>query len=698
VTRLPHTPALDGVRGIAVAAVLLFHAGVGWAVGGHLGVTVFFALSGFLITSLLLSEHDRSGHVDLRAFWARRARRLVPALSVALVLVAAVAAWSANPADGVLQDAVATMTWSANWWFLHEGQSYADLFHDPSPLQHTWSLAVEEQYYLLFPLLLLVLVRRGRAVLGTGLVLLGVASVAISTWLSLHGAASSRLHFGTDVRVAEILAGAALAVVLHHDGRWRELPSRAVPLLGAVAAGFLLWSMATVEDDSRYLQRGGWALTAVATCVVLVAAVQPGSLIARGLGAWPLAWLGQVSYGAYLYHWPLYLLITKQTTGLDGPGLLLVRLSAVLLLADVSLRLLELPVRRTRFSLAGGAASWAFAGTAGLVAVGLATGAIVLPSLPPGPSPVAAGAQAAAPLRPAQQQLTGPQQGPQQRTATTPQTQALTVQRPSPVRAPSRHRELLPPAFTQNPDTRPVPPMPAAGPNQLRVAVIGDSLGDNLGGGLSRWAHTRSDVVVYDLAIPGCPLGIGGERRFSAGRPFPVAKACRWWTDSSSKWRHAFDAFAPQVVVMEDGVNELLDRRLASWSDWHFAGEPQFDQWLTEQYGKLIDTFGGAQVLMVNTPCADWQRYGAFADVPDIDGRIAAVNSDQSSVVGIRTADLRNRICPGGRYSDNVEGDPNGRPDGLHLSDRAATALARNWLGPLVLVTSKPTGIIGTTP
>jgi hypothetical protein len=101
---------------------------------------------------------------------------------------------------------------------------------------------------------------------------------------------------------------------------------------------------------------------------------------------------------------------------------------------------------------------------------------------------------------------------------------------------------------------------------------------------------------------------------------------------------------------------------------------------------------------MVNTPCADWQRYGAFADIPDIEGRVAAVNQDQSSVVGIRTADLRNRICPGGRYSDNVEGDPNGRPDGLHLSDRAAFALARNWLGPLVLVTSKPSGIIGPTP
>jgi hypothetical protein len=241
--------------------------------------------------------------------------------------------------------------------------------------------------------------------------------------------------------------------------------------------------------------------------------------------------------------------------------------------------------------------------------------------------------------------------------------------------------------------------VPYAGPNQLRVAVIGDSLGDNIGEGLISWARPRSDVVVYNLAMPGCPLALGGDRRFSPGLPFPVKHSCEWVGDSSSKRRKAFDTFAPQLVVVLDGVNELFDRRLRDWGEWRAPGEPHFDQWLTQGYSALLPTFGGADVLMVNTPCADWKRNRVFENVTDMDGRISAVNADQGRVDGITTADLRQRICPGGRYSDNVEGDPDGRPDGLHLSSRASAALARNWLGPLVLVTAgRPAGILGQTP
>ena len=692
-TRLSRVPALDGVRGLAVGAVLLFHAGVSWAVGGHLGVTVFFALSGFLITSLLLSEHERTGGVDLRAFWARRAKRLVPALPLALVLVAAVAAWTPNPADGLLQDAVATMTWSANWWFLHDGQTYADLFHDPSPLQHTWSLAVEEQYYVVFPLLLLLLVRRGRTALGIGIAALATAAVVDGGWLSQHGATSTRLHYGTDVRVAEILVGAGLAVLLQHGTGWRVLPrwwARAAGCVAAASCLLLLWAVGTVQDDSRFLQRGGWALVALGSCAVLVTAVQPGGVAGRVLGLPPLVRLGQISYGAYLYHWPLYLLIDEQTTGQRGVLLVVLRLTAVLLLAEVSLQVLELPVRQSELNLAGGLTSWALAGTAGVVAVGLGTGAIVLPTLP-APPPLAVQAQAVAPA-PVRQQP-GPAL-PRQR-AVAAQPPALIARPAAPSPAARRQVQAIPPAFAQDPDRTPVPPVPAAGPQQLRVAVIGDSLADNLAGGLIAWAQERSDVVVYDLALPGCPLSLGGERRFSTERPFPVKRSCGWWSDWSSERRQAFNQFAPQVVVVEDGVNELFDRRLPDWPQWRAPGDPPFDEWLTQQYSDALANLGEAEVLMVNTPCADWQRYGTFADVNDMDGRITAVNGDQQRVTGISQADLRQRICPGGRYSDDVEGDPNGRPDGLHLSAQASYALARNWLGPLVLVTGKPAGLLG---
>jgi len=696
-TRLPRTPALDGIRGLAVAGVLLFHAGVGWLIGGHLGVTVFFALSGFLITSLLLSEHEGSGRVDLRQFWARRAKRLVPALPVALLLVAAVAAWTPNPASHLIQDSVATMTWSANWWFLASGQTYADLFHDPSPLQHTWSLAVEEQFYVLFPLLLVFLARKGRAALGVGIAALLVLSVGIGAWLSLHGATSARLHFGTDTRIAEILAGAGLAVLLQQGRGWRRLSSPLVPAVGVVAGAFLVWSMVTVQDDSRYLQRGGWALTSVATCFLLAAAVQPGR-IATALSAWPLVRLGQLSYGAYLFHWPLYLLITKDSAGVDGPMLLLTRLTAVLLLAEVSLRVLELPVRHSRLSLGGGLGTWAVAGTAGVVAVGLGTGAIVLPSLPPATNLPAAEAQglpgAAQPQQ--QQQLVGAarQSAPRRVVVQAPRAMAARTAAPAP-----KHRETrqaLPPAFTTDPDKYPVPPVPPSQPGQLRVLVIGDSLADNLAQGLIQWSNTRSDVVVYDLAIPGCPLSRGGERRFTDGRLFPVKKSCGWWADHSTKRWQAMHQFSPQVVVSEDGVNELFDRRLSSWSDWSSPGGNPFDDWLIGEYGNVVRSFGGASQLMLNTPCADWQRYWAFASVPDMDERVMAVNNDQGQVPDITRADLRGRICPGGQYSDTVEGQPDGRPDGLHLSPQASFALARDWLGPQVLLMQKSTKILGS--
>ena len=687
-TRLPRTPALDGLRGLAVVAVLLFHAGAGWAVGGHLGVTVFFALSGFLITSLLLSEHESTGSIDLRAFWGRRAKRLVPALTIALTLAAAVAAWTPHPAEGLLPDAVATLSWTANWWFVHAGQSYADLFHDPSPLQHTWSLAVEEQYYLVFPLLMLLVIPRGRRAVGVSLAALLALSLVVGSWLSLHGAQSTRLHFGTDVRVAEILVGAGLAVLLQRPGGWRAVPGLAVPALGLLAAVFLIASEATVQDDSRYLQRGGWALTALATCFVLAAAVQPDGVVVRVLSTPPLVWTGQVSYGAYLYHWPLYLLLTTASTGLDGLGLLLLRLGAVLLLSDLSLRLVERPVRETRFSPAGAVGSWAFAGTAGLVAVGFGTGAIVLPSLP-SPAPITAPVQAAQPVP--QQPVQQPARRPGR---TAPLPRALSAQHPQPL-APAPRKQAVPAAFAEDPDQVPVPPVPEAGPNQLRVAVVGDSLADNLASGLDEWAGTRTDVVVYDLALPGCPLSRGGERRFTGDRPFPVKRVCGWWADASSERWQALSQFAPQVVVAEDGVNELFDRRLPSWSDWHAPGDQTLDDWLVGQYEEAFGGFGGS-VLLLNTPCADWQRYWTFAAVTDMDGRVAAVNADQTRVPDVTRGDLRQRICPGGQYSDTVEGQPNGRPDGLHLSQEASYALARNWLGPLVLVTRQSSGLLGS--
>ncbi len=679
-TQLRRAPALDGVRGLALGAVLLFHGGVAWAVGGHLGVTVFFALSGFLITSLLLHEQERTGAVALGAFWARRAKRLVPALIVALGLAAAVAAWTPDPSSNVLGDAVATLTWSTNWWFIAQGTSYADLFHDPSPLQHTWSLAVEEQYYLLFPLLVLVV--RRRAVLAGVVVTATVASVLTSTVLADGGSSSARLHYGTDTRVAEILVGALLALALHRGDGWRQLPRRVPGAAAAVGGLVLVWLVGTEQDDSRFLQHGGWALVALATCSVLVAAVQEGSVTSRVLGVTPLVWLGQVSYGAYLYHWPLFLLIDETSTGLTGPGLLVVRLAATLGLAQVSLSLLELPVRESRLGVEVGLVSWGTAAGTALLALALATGTIRLPAPPPLPPPAAV-VQPQPPVTVAGQQ-------PQRRVAGTRQQAQPRARGPvAPAQVPAQRvsRTALPPAFAADPAKQPVPAVPASTPSQLRVAVIGDSLGDNLGKGLQAWARSRSDVVVYDLALPGCPLSRGGERRFYGDQVVDINSVCGWWDDAHSERRKAFDAFGPELVVSEDGVNELFDRRLPDWSDWRSPGQLPYDNWLVDEYTRVTQHVDSAKLLVLNTPCADWDRYDAFKRVDNIDLRVRAVNTDQQRLTGVTRGDLMSRLCPNGKYSDSVEGVPNGRPDGLHLSDEAARRLARDWLGPLVLRT-----------
>src|SRR3954447_7260701 len=180
--RIPYSPALDGLRGLAVLAVLLFHASVPGVRGGHLGVSVFFTLSGFLITTLLVVERRTTGRIVLHRFWARRARRLVPAMILTFFLVAIVLKMSPeSPNSGVLGDAIAAATWVANWRFILTGTSYADLFALPSPFQHFWSLAVEEQFYLLFPLLLLVVLGRRRGHPRTWLLAAVLSGLAVAS-------------------------------------------------------------------------------------------------------------------------------------------------------------------------------------------------------------------------------------------------------------------------------------------------------------------------------------------------------------------------------------------------------------------------------------------------------------------------------------------------------------------------------------
>ena len=710
--RLPYSRALDGLRGLAVAVVLLFHADVPQVTGGHLGVTAFFTLSGFLITALLLTERHGTGRIHLPSFWARRARRLVPAMLVCFLLVAVVVYVSDTaPAEGLVWDAVASAMWAANWRFVLDHQSYGDLFALPSPFQHFWSLAVEEQFYVVFPLVVVVLlgVRAARPRIGR-LTLLLVGLIALSTWQSARlytdGAGLGHAYYGTDARMAELLVGALLAVLLVRAGGvitlsgWR---ARGVQALGGLGLVGLLVACATVEKGSAVLYRGGFLAVALCTAAVIAAVMQPASPVGRLLGLRPLVLLGLISYGAYLYHWPLFLLLTESQTGASPAVLFAMRMTATLSLATLSLVLLERPVRRGALPAAPALVAWGSGLVAGLASVALVAGSLVAPvaettiagaeeeailALPPpesaapivtaGPSP-----RASAVASPSRAGATASAARPRSRVVAAP-----ALPKPPPRKRAPRKKQAVPQQFTQDPQESRVPPVPARVEGNLRVVMVGDSIGDNLGWALRVWAKDRPDVTAYNLAVPACPVSRGGDRRLDPEHPFPVDPTCGWWDDPSSERYKAFQQFDPDVVVVQDSVNEVFDRKLSSWSDWQGPGDTQFDEWLIDEYQTAVDrwTAGGAKVLMTNALCGDWQRYEHFKGLQNPERRVSALNNIvYPRLRDVRTADIFDRVCPGGQYSDEVEGYPDGRPDGFHFAMQASPLITRRWLGPLVL-------------
>ena len=333
------------MRGVAVAAVLLFHQGFGWAKGGFLGVSTFFTLSGFLICTLLVDEHRRRGAVRLGRFWIRRARRLLPAsaLTIAGILVYTALFVPGREHPNVVGDIRAALAFVANWRLIATQHTYAGITADPSPVQHYWSLGIEEQFYLVFPLLVALCLRWRRAVLATALAVLAGGSLVLQMVVQ----DPTRTYFGTDTRALELLVGTLLAL-------WWARPSLAgrAPVSGRVAdaAGVVglvgtLALFGLVGESDRWLYHGGFALTAAASTALLIGALR-GPVTTRVLGARPLVHLGRISYGVYLYHWPVFLTLSEARTGLGGWPLFLVRLAVTLAIAEASFWLIEWPIRR----------------------------------------------------------------------------------------------------------------------------------------------------------------------------------------------------------------------------------------------------------------------------------------------------------------------------------------------------------------
>ncbi len=379
-----HVPALDGLRGLALAGVLAFHAG-GALPGGYLGVDLFFVLSGFLITRLLLVEASETGRIDLKRFWLRRARRLVPALLLLMPAIALYARFVARPDEvhGIRWDALATLGYVANWREAFASGSYWEIFTAPSPLQHTWSLAIEEQFYVVWPLVVLACLRvAGRR--GLAALTLALAVASATAMLALHAPdRTSRVYFGTDTRATGILLGALFAMAMSWRpgsiGAWLGSDTRRARVLdaiGLVATATIGWAWLRMDGEHPLLYRGGFWITEVAALGLIACALAaPASIVGRALAFAPLRWLGLISYGAYLWHWPVHLVVDEARTGLHGVALEAARFAATIGLALASYLLVEKPIRAGRTVVAR---SPAIAGAA----VAAVVSAIVAGTLP----------------------------------------------------------------------------------------------------------------------------------------------------------------------------------------------------------------------------------------------------------------------------------------------------------------------------
>lgn len=545
--RLPHVPALDGLRGVAVVGVLAFHAG--HLSGGFLGVDLFFVLSGFLITTLLLIERDADGRISLAGFWGRRARRLLPALFAVIAASTVVMRIIGRPdeLDRFAQEALAALFYVANWQQLSAGGDYWALFDSPSPLEHLWSLAIEEQFYVAWPLIVtacLVVVGGRRWVLAAlsagGL----VGSIVLLNVLGDAAEGTTRAYYGTDTRAASILFGAGLAIGTAGRRRvagWAESSLSALAVPAVVALGYL-WVVADGTD--AWLYDWGLPVHGLLGAVVIAVVAGPSSgPVGRVLEMRPIRAAGDISYGLYLWHWPVYVVLDQARTGLDGWTLTAARVAVSLAVSVASYHLLEQPIRRGRVSF-----RWPTSTTIAAAAA-VAVFVVVVADGPATADRVEVADTVAGRVRPA----------------------AIVAEEP-----------------------------------EHRILVVGDSGAATLAPAFEAVAPA-SGVVVRDDGQVGCGLPRrGGGVTAADGTFFADPADCERWP---SRWGDAVDEFDPDVAVLVLAWGGVGDRDIGGRVA-QGPCDPEFDALYAGELRRAIRVLGadGAQVLVATSPPHGFDR------------------------------------------------------------------------------------------
>jgi peptidoglycan/LPS O-acetylase OafA/YrhL len=631
---------LDGLRAIAVAAVIVFHFAPSVLPAGFLGVDVFFVVSGFLIARLVTREISASGSVSLAGFWARRARRLLPALATVtvVVLIATAIVFSSIEVHDIRAQALGTLFYVANWVLIAGKNNYFATVGRPSPFLHMWTLAVEEQFYLVLPLVFFgarrFIVRHPARTAAFAL----VGAVASTIWMGVlfsPGGDPTRAYLGTDTHAMGLLVGVAIGVIAGSNDRWERVTSalrsdtqvgRAAPWVAAacLAAVVLIMRLASERTDALY--RGGFLVFAL-LCGVIVAvlAARPDTTLSRGLGTRALVAVGLRSYSLYIWHWPVRVFVTP-SSGLHGVGLFVVRLAISAVLAEISFRLVEQPLRVGRPAQRAGSRP-AIAYYAVMVGVALAL--------------------------------------------------VVSVDAPQPL--PPTSLSQLGPEPTVPPRTKAKPGI--VQPQTLRIDLFGDSQGLVFGLGGDYHASELGITVGGDASL-GCSLVQTGH--VSDGRFLSNPAHCEGWQE---RWRTIMRREPTARLAVMAGAWETLDQQTANgvarfgtqaWTDLITASVRDALQVLSSD---------GRTVYLFQVPC-----FGAGDSNDPLPerhdpARIAAVNDIFTNVAQsmpkVKIVPWRELVCPDGKRVESIDGVHLWQPDDQHLTYPGAVVVWKWWLPQL---------------
>jgi peptidoglycan/LPS O-acetylase OafA/YrhL/lysophospholipase L1-like esterase len=656
-----YQPELDGLRGLAVALVVLFHLGFSWMPGGYVGVSLFFTLSGYLISRLLLDEFDAEGSVGFGRFYARRARRLLPAAQVLLILVVvARVAGEFEYVEGLSAELWGSLAQVANWVHLAGASSYAALFEGSvvsvSPVAHFWSLAIEEQFYLLWPVTLVVLARAAtrRGVALWRVVLFAFAVSAVVTPLIGVWWGRDAVYWATPARLGELLAGAVLATwqrdrVRAGRGLPLDMTTWGWPALAAVLAAAVTWPSGSGPGFA-----GWFPVFAVASTVLVASLLVPGAL-ARAFAARPLAWLGRISYGLYLVHWPVFLVLRRHGWELDQPVGALVAVALAVLLAQVSFVVLERPVREAR---------WDGRRTGVLAVTAVAVTAVAIALMPPTRSLLGGktAAMEAASIRTVEEGSLVP-------LVTTASSSASTS---------SGVPSVLPTSTDPSSAAGATLALPDAPVRPVRILVVGDSTAFAMGRGLATWAVAHPDHAEVDvLWAQGLGFVLDGRITTFDGASFVARSAEVVRTELPA----LIERLRPDVVVMMSTVDDVADREWTPAEGPLAPTDPRFGARLRSQYRaatRIALDAGAPRVVWVVAPIPANEFSTADLNVRESHLAVhAAIREVAASVPGASVAEMDEWLTATGHATDDEW-----RPDGTHLSEQAALRLAEEWFGP----------------